>query len=56
MAGLSFDIKVDVKGKGGFQITREKLLAQIEKERAKPPTQDRDNMLAHMESLLANMG
>jgi len=55
MSKLAFDIKVEVKAKGGFQISREKLLVQIELQKAKPPSPERDEMLAHMESMLSSL-
>lgn len=55
MSQLQFEIKVEVSGRGGFQISREKLLVQLEKQKAKPPSPERDKMLAHMESMLENL-
>lgn len=55
MADLAFEIKVEVSGQGGFQISREKLLVQLEIEKAKPPSPERDQMLAHMEAMLADI-
>jgi hypothetical protein len=47
--------KYEVKGKGTFSISRENLLSQLALQRAKPPSAERDAMLAHMESLLGEM-
>lgn len=47
--------QVKFTGKGGFSISREKLLVQLEQERAKPLSAERDEMIAHMEGLLADM-
>lgn len=52
---LTMRPKVNVKGRGGFSISRENLLTQIALEREKPESPERDAMLAHMESLLADM-
>lgn len=48
-------LKVKIQGKGAFQISRENLLTQMAIERDKPPSEERDAMLAHMENLLAEM-
>jgi hypothetical protein len=53
--GMRVNPKVKLDAKGGFSISKENLLTQLSVERDKPPSPDRDAMLAHMESLLAEM-